>query len=68
MKTIIVNIPEEKERFFLSILKEFRYKSRVLTDENKEDSALLALMYKRENEETLPIETTEQILKNILKK
>ena len=68
MKTIIVNIPEEKEKFFLSLLKEFRFKSRVLTDEEKEDTALLALMYKREKEEALPVETTEQILSNILRK
>lgn len=68
MKTIIVNIPEEKEMFFLSLLKEFRFKSRVLTDEDKEDTALLALMFEREKEETLPIETTEQILTNILRK
>lgn len=68
MKTIIVNIPEEKEMFFLSLLKEFRFKSRVLTDEDKEDTALLALMFEREKEETFPIETTEQILTNILRK
>jgi len=68
MKTIIVNIPEEKETFFLSLLKEFRYKSRVLSDEDKEDTALLSLMYERENEETFDIGTTVQILNNILKK
>ncbi len=38
------------------------------TDEDREDTALLALMYEREKEETFPIETTEQILNNILSK
>jgi hypothetical protein len=68
MKTVIVNIPEEKEMFFLSLLKEFRFKTRVLTNEDKEDTALLMLMLERENEEAFPVETTEQILNNILRK
>lgn len=33
MKTIIVNIPEKEESFFLSLLKKFHFKSRVLSDE-----------------------------------
>ena len=54
--------------FFLSLLKEFRFKTRVLTNEDKEDTALLMLMLERENEEAFPVETTEQILNNILRK
>jgi len=68
MKTVIVNIPEEKEMFFLSLLKEFRFKTRVLTNEDKEDIALLAIMLQREKEEALPVETTGQILNIILSK
>ena len=62
MKTVIVNIPENKEKFFLSLMKEFRFKSHVLSDEDKEDNALLKLMYEREKEESLSVETTEKIL------
>ena len=40
MKTIIVNIPEKKEDFFLSLLKEFKFKSKVLTQDEKEDIAI----------------------------
>jgi hypothetical protein len=40
MKTVIVNIPEKKEFFFLSLLKEFRFRSRVLTDEEREEMAI----------------------------
>ena len=40
MKTVIVNIPEKKEHFFLTLLKEFRFKSRVLTAEEKEEMAI----------------------------
>lgn len=41
MKTVVVNIPEKKEDFFLSLLKEFRYKSRILTEEEREDMAIV---------------------------
>lgn len=68
MKTVIVNVPEEKEMFFLSLLKEFHFKSHVLSDEDKEETALLTLMYERDKEEAFPVETTEQILNNILRK
>ena len=40
MKTIIVNIPEKEETFFLSLLKKFHFKSRVLSDEELEDKEL----------------------------
>jgi len=68
MKTVIVNIPENKEFFFLSLMKEFRFKSHVLSDEDKEDNALLKLMYEREKEESFSVETTEKILDSILSK
>ena len=68
MKTVIVNIPENKEKFFLSLRKEFRFKSHVLSDEDKEDNALLKLMYEREKEESFSVETTEKIFDSILSK
>lgn len=39
MKTIIVNIPEKEEAFFLSVLKKFQFKSKVLTEAEKEEIA-----------------------------
>ena len=69
MESVLVNIGSKKEaKFFLNLVKKMGYNSRVLEIDDKEDCALLSLMYERENEETLPIETTERILKNILKK
>ena len=44
------------------------YKSRLLSQDDKEDSALLAIMNERENEEALPIETTIDLLNKIIKK
>ena len=49
-------------------MKEFRFKSHVLSDEDKEDNALLKLMYEREKEESFSVETTEKILDSILSK
>jgi len=68
MKTVIVNVPEDKELFFLALLKEYRFKSRVLSDEDKEETAFLTLMYQREKEEAYPISTTEHILDSIIRK
>jgi hypothetical protein len=33
MKTIIVNVPEKDETFFMTLLKKFRFETRELTDE-----------------------------------
>ena len=68
MKTVIVNIPEDNEKFFLSLLKEFRFKAHVVSDVEKEDAALLKLMYERKNEEAFSVETTEHILDSLLRK
>ena len=68
MKTFIVNIPEKQEDFFLSLLKERRLKSRVLTEEEKEDFGLLSMMMERADEKTVPVKTTHDILDKIIKK
>ena len=68
MESILVNIGSKKDvKFFLDLVKKMGYNSRLLSKDDKEDVAMLALMNDRENEETIPIETTERILKNILK-
>lgn len=40
MKTVIVNIPDKKEKYFLSLIKKNRLRSWVLDDE--EDEVLMA--------------------------
>ncbi len=40
MKTIIVNVPDKDENFFMTLLNKFHFKTRVLTDEDMEDEAL----------------------------
>jgi len=69
MESILVNIDSKKDmKFFLDLVKRMGYNSRILSNEDKEDTALLALMNERECEESLPIETTQNILNNIINK
>ncbi len=56
MKTVIVNIPEKKEDFFLSLLKEFRYKSKVLTEEEREEMAIAKWINEGMESEDVPVE------------
>ena len=64
MKTIIVNIPEKKEDFFLSLLKEFRFKSKVLTEVEKEDMAIGKWI----NEGMKSEDVSEEVVYNTLRK
>ena len=68
MTTVIVSIPDNKEEYFLSLLKKNRFKSRVLSDEEKEDRALLALMNDGMTKKLVLSETTYRILDKIIKK
>lgn len=63
MKTIIVNIPEKEESFFLSLLKKFHFKSRVLTDEELEDKELARLIDKGMKSEDVSMEKIFELLK-----
>jgi len=69
MESILVNIDSKKDaNFFLDLVKKMGFNSRLLSQEDKEDHALLLLMNERADEVTLPIENTIQILNNIIKK
>lgn len=63
MKTVIVNIPEKDETFFLSLLKKFRFKSHVLTDEELEDEALARWIDEGMETEDVPIEKIFELLR-----
>jgi hypothetical protein len=59
MKTIIVNVPEKDETFFMTLLKKFRVQTRVLTAEDLEDEALAKWIDEGMKSEDVP---EEQIL------
>ena len=62
MKTVIVNIPEKEETFFLSMLKKFRYKAQVLTEEELEDEALAKWIERGMKSEDVPVEKVFSLL------
>ncbi len=62
MKTIIVNLPEKEESFFLSMLKKIRFKSQVLTEEELEDEELAKWIDKGMKSKDVPIEKVFQLL------
>ncbi len=62
MKTVIVNIPEKEELFFLSMLKKFRFRSRVVTEEELEDEALARWIDEGMKSADVPIEKVFHLL------
>ncbi|MBI4648714.1 MAG: hypothetical protein HY738_19545 [Bacteroidia bacterium] len=63
MRTVIVNIPEKKEHYFLTLMKKNRFKSRVLTDEELEDAELARWIDEGMKTEDIPIERVFELLK-----
>lgn len=66
MKTVVINIDDESSvKLFLELAKKFRFRARVLNEEQKEDMALLAMMKERDKEEPLPVKSAYTILKKV---
>lgn len=63
MSTILIDIDDKSSvKLFLDLAKKLSFKARVLTEAQKEDFALLAMIEERNNEPTLPIDGTLAIL------
>ena len=66
MSTIVINIDDNSSvKLFLDLARKMHFKARVLTEEQKEDWALLSMMEERSKEPSLPIESTLKILSKI---
>ncbi|HLG34291.1 MAG TPA: hypothetical protein VI757_05370 [Bacteroidia bacterium] len=63
MKTIIVNVPEKDENFFMTLLKKFRFTTRVLTDEDLEDKALAKWIDEGMKSEDVPEEEIFEVFR-----
>ncbi len=57
MKTIIVNVPDKEEEFFLSLFKKNKLKSRVLTEEDCEELAISKWINEGLQSEDVSVET-----------
>jgi hypothetical protein len=56
MKTIIVNVPDNEEEFFLSFFRKNKLKSRVLSQEDREEFAISKWINEGFQSEDVPVE------------
>lgn len=69
MSTIVIDVDDKSSaKLFLDLAKKLRFKARILTDEQKEDWALWAMMESRDKEQVLPVESALDILSRIKSK
>lgn len=63
MNTIVINVDDKSSaKLFLDLARKLHFKARLLTEEQKEDVALLSIMEERSGEPALPIESALKIL------
>ena len=66
MSTIVINVDDKSSaKLFLDLAKKLRFKATILTDQQKEDWALLAMMESRDKEPARPVESALDILSRI---
>lgn len=63
MKTIIINVPDKDENLILSLLKKFRFKTKVLTKEDLEDEAIAKWIEEGMESEDIPEEEIFEVFK-----
>ena len=66
MSTIVINIDDKPSaKLFLYLAKKMRFKAGMLTDQQKEDWELLAMLESRDKEPVMPVESALDILSRI---
>ncbi len=69
MSTIVINVDDKSSaKLFLNLARKLHFKASVLTFQQKEEWALLAMMNARDKEPELPVESTLDILRKIQSK
>ena len=63
MKTIIVSIPDKDENLLIAILKKFRFKTRVLSQEEQEEMAMAKWIDEGMESEDIPEEAIYKALR-----
>ena len=56
MKTMIINIPDKEENFFITLMKKIKFKNRILTDEEAEEMQMAKWIDEGMESEDIPIE------------
>jgi hypothetical protein len=63
MSTIVIDVDDKSSaKLFLDLARKLHFKAKVLTEQQKEDWALLSMMNERSEEPSLPVDTTLRIL------
>lgn len=66
MKTLMINVDNDSSlKLLLELAKKLHFKTRVLSEEEKEDAGLLAMMEERKNEVTVPASKIYEQLRKI---
>ena len=66
MKTLVINVDSDASaKLLIDLAKKMHFKARILSDQQKEDAGLLAMMEKRKKEKTTPVSKTLNILRKI---
>ena len=56
MKTLMINVDNDSSlKLLLQLAKKLHFKARVLSEEQKEDAGLLAMMEDREGDDIIPV-------------
>lgn len=66
MKTLVINVDSDSSaKLLIDLAKKLHFKARILSDQQKEDAGLLAMMEERKKEKPVPIAKTLSILRKI---
>ncbi|MBI3510414.1 MAG: hypothetical protein HY064_07100 [Bacteroidetes bacterium] len=66
MKTLVINVDNDSSaRLLIELAKKLHFKTRILSDEKKEDVGLISMMMERESDELIPVSRSLDILKKI---
>ena len=56
MKTLVINVDNDSSaKLLIDLAKKLHFKARILSDQQKEDAGLLAMMEERKKEKTVPV-------------
>lgn len=66
MKTLVIRVDNNSSlKLFLDLAKKLRFQTHILSANQKEDIALLAMMNERSKEESLPVKSAYSVLKKV---
>jgi hypothetical protein len=66
MKTLLINIDDDSSlKLFVELAKKLHYNTHILSEQQKEDAALLSIMMERSKDEPLPLKSAYTILRKV---